>query len=60
MERRRVVPDNLTEFEQDIDTRVRECFNGYLPWVVDDYSPQQMQYLYKLYWAKYFNMEEQS
>ena len=54
------MPDNLTECEQDIDTRVRECFNGYLPWVVDDYSPQQMQYLYKLYWTNYFNMEEQS
>tara|TARA_R110002020_G_scaffold357119_1_gene569574 strand:- start:23 stop:172 length:150 start_codon:yes stop_codon:yes gene_type:complete len=48
----------MTEFEQDIDTRVREHFNGYLPWIVDDYSPQQMQHLYKLYWTEYLGEED--
>ena len=43
---------NLTAFEQDIDHRTREYFKATLPWVSSDYSPQQMQYLYKLYWAE--------
>ena len=45
---------NLTAFEQDVDHRTREYFKDTLPWVINDYSPQQMQYLYELYWAEQF------
>ena len=41
-----------TAFEQDIDRRTREYFDSYLPWTIDDYNLQQMQHLYKQYWAE--------
>ncbi len=49
---------NFTEFEQDIDLRTREWFNDYLPWITDDYSLQQMRFLYELFWKQYFEEED--
>ena len=49
---------NFTEFEQDIDLRTREWFDDYLPWITDDYSLQQMRFLYELFWKQYFEEED--
>ena len=43
----------FTPFERDIDSRTRDYFDDVFPWVINDYSLQQMQYLYKLYWAEH-------
>ena len=48
----------LTPFEQDVDQRVREYFDAYLPWSIEHYSSEQMQHLYEQWWSE--QLEEQT
>jgi hypothetical protein len=49
---------NFTPFERDIDQRVREYFDDYLPWGIEHYRSEEMQGLYGQWWAK--QLEEQT
>ena len=48
---------NLTVFEHAIDHRIREHYQGALPWSIDDYTPTEMQTLAHKFWAAYMENE---
>ena len=48
---------NLTVFEHAIDQRIREHYQGALPWSIDDYTPTEMQTLAHKFWAAYMENE---
>ena len=51
------VDGNFTSFEGDIDQRIREHYQGALPWSIDDYTPTEMQTLAQKFWAAYMENE---